>query len=58
MPAEVVRFGDSLELDRRAYELRRSGRAVKLERIPTEILLLLVDRRGQLVAREDIIGRI
>jgi len=58
MPADVVRFGDNLELDRGAYELRRSGRAVKLERIPMEILLLLVERRGQLVAREDIIERI
>jgi TolB-like protein/DNA-binding winged helix-turn-helix (wHTH) protein/Tfp pilus assembly protein PilF len=58
MPTDVVRFGGDLELDRGAYELRRSGRALKLERIPMEILLLLVDRRGQLVAREDIIARI
>src|SRR5208282_6629333 len=58
MPADVVRFGDGLELDRGAYELRRSGRALRLERIPMEILLLLVERRGQLVAREEIIGRI
>ena len=58
MPADVVKFGDDLELDRGAYALRRSGRALKLERIPMEILLLLVERRGQLVAREDIIGRI
>ncbi len=58
MPADVVRFGEELELDRGAYELRRSGRALKLERIPMEILLLLLERRGQLVAREDIIGRI
>ena len=58
MPADVVKFGDDLELDRCAYALRRSGRTLKLERIPMEILLLLVERRGQLVAREDIIGRI
>jgi serine/threonine protein kinase/TolB-like protein/Flp pilus assembly protein TadD len=58
MPTDVVRFGDELELDRGAYELRRSGRALKLERIPMEILLLLIEHRGQLVAREDIIGRI
>jgi hypothetical protein len=51
MPAEVVRFGDGLELDGGAYELGRSRRALKLE-IPLEILLLLVARRGQLVARE------
>jgi len=58
MPANVVNLGDDLELDRVAYELRRSGRALKLERIPMEILLLLVERQGQLVSREDIIGRI
>jgi Tol biopolymer transport system component/DNA-binding winged helix-turn-helix (wHTH) protein len=58
MPADVLRFGDGLELDRGAYELRRSGRSLKLERIPMEILLLLVERRGQLVSREDIIARI
>ncbi len=58
MSADVVKFGDDLELDRGAYALRRSGRALKLERIPMEILLLLVERRGQLVAREEIIGTI
>jgi TolB-like protein/DNA-binding winged helix-turn-helix (wHTH) protein len=35
-----------------------SGRALKLERIPMEILLLLIERQGQLVSREDIIGKI
>ena len=58
MPGDVLRFGDDLELDRGAYELRRSGRALKLERIPMEILLLLVERRGQLVSREDIIEEV
>src|SRR5271163_5178382 len=58
MSAAVVRFGDDLELDRIAYELRRSGRALKLERIPMDVLFLLIERRGQLVAREDIAGRI
>ncbi len=58
MPEDVVRFGDGLELDRTAYELRRSGRSLRLERIPMEILLLLVERRGQLVSREEIIARI
>jgi TolB-like protein/DNA-binding winged helix-turn-helix (wHTH) protein len=58
MPADLVKFGDDLELDRVTYELRRSGRALKLERIPMEILLLLVERRGQLITREDIIARI
>jgi len=58
MAADVVKFGDGLELDRNSYELRRAGRALKLERIPLDILFLLVDRKGQLVTREDIIGKI
>jgi DNA-binding response OmpR family regulator len=55
MAADLLKFGDGLELDRGAYELRRSGRSLKLERIPMEILLLMLDRRGQLISREDII---
>src|ERR1700756_2112571 len=53
-----VKFGDDLELDPRAYELRRAGRPLKLERIPMELLLLLVELRGQLVTREQIIDRV
>jgi TolB-like protein/DNA-binding winged helix-turn-helix (wHTH) protein len=58
MPNDIVKFGDGLELDRNSYELRRAGRAQKLERIPLDILFLLVERNGQLVTREDIIGKI
>ena len=58
MTSGAVRFGDDLELDRVAYELRRSGRALKLERIPMDILLLLIERHGQLISRDEIIGRI
>ena len=58
MPASVLKFGEGFELDRIAYELRRAGRPQKLERIPMEILLLFVDRRGQLVTREEIIERV
>ena len=42
----------------RAYELRRAGRSLKLKRIPMELLLLLLERRGQLVPREQIIERV
>ena len=58
MPADLVKFGDDLEIDRDACELRRSGRALKLERIPMELLCLLIERHGQLVTREDIIEEI
>lgn len=41
-------------LDVGAYELRRDGRAVRLERQPMDLLILLVERRGQLVTRSEI----
>src|SRR5271165_3928941 len=55
---ESLRLGEDLELDLRSYQLRRSGRVLKLERIPLEVLLLLVERRGQLVTREQIVDRV
>lgn len=51
------RFGQ-YELDARAYELRRRGRPIRLERLPMELLLLLVERRGALVNREEIVARL
>ena len=54
----IIRFGDELELDRSAYQLRRGGRLLKLERIPLDILLLLTEQAGQLVSREQIAERI
>jgi TolB-like protein/DNA-binding winged helix-turn-helix (wHTH) protein/Flp pilus assembly protein TadD len=51
---ETVRFRD-FELDVAAYELRRNGHRVRLERQPMELLILLVARRGQLVSRSEIV---
>jgi DNA-binding response OmpR family regulator len=56
--AGLVRFGDDFELDPRGYELRRAGKLLKLERIPMELLMLLIEKRGQLVSREQIIEKI
>lgn len=53
-----VKFADDLELDWRAYQLRRSGQAIRLSRIPMELLFLLVERRGELVTRDEIVSRI
>ena len=53
----AVRFGD-FELDVQAYELLQGGNLLKLERIPMELLCLLIDRHGQLVTREQIIKHI
>lgn len=45
-----------VELDLGRYELRRSGRRVKLAKKPMELLILLVHRREQLVSRQDIVA--
>jgi len=60
-PAELpdsLSFGDDFKLDVRAYELRSAGVALKLKPIPMELLLLLIERRGELVTREQIVERI
>jgi len=46
------------ELDLGRYELRRSGRRVKLEKKPMELLIFLVSRREQLVSRKEIVHEI
>ena len=53
-----IQFGEDFDLDPRSYELRRAGRVLKLERIPAELLALLIEGRGQLVTRDQIIERI
>ena len=52
-PGGTLRFGD-FALDIPAYELRRGGRRVRLERQPMDLLIMLVGRRGQLVSRSEI----
>jgi DNA-binding winged helix-turn-helix (wHTH) protein/tetratricopeptide (TPR) repeat protein len=47
-----------IELDLGRYELRRSGRRIKLEKKPMELLILLVRRRDQLVSRTDIVAKL
>src|ERR1700679_135782 len=49
----VLRFGRN-ELNPTSFELRRSNRRVPLAARPMELLLLLVQRRGELVTREEI----
>ena len=57
VPIGLVKFGE-FELDVGRYELRRGDRVLKLEKIPMELLLLLVESDGQLVTREQIAGQI
>jgi eukaryotic-like serine/threonine-protein kinase len=55
---DSISFGDDFQLDVRAYELRSAGVALKLKPIPMELLLLLIEHRGELVTREQIVERI
>ncbi len=57
MPADRLQFGD-FELDRRGYELRRSGVPVKMERIPMDLLLLLAENPGSLIPRKTVVERV
>ena len=47
-----------VELDLGRYELRRFGRRIKLERKPMELLIFLLSRRDQLVARDEIVRKL
>src|SRR2546422_1743160 len=49
---------EEVELDLGRYELRRSGRRIKLEKKPMELLIFLVGRREQMVSREDIVKKL
>jgi TolB-like protein/DNA-binding winged helix-turn-helix (wHTH) protein len=47
---------DQFRLTPELYELTRAGRPVRLEKIPFDLLVLLVERRHELVSREAITG--
>lgn len=51
--SSVMRFG-SFEADLSTGELRKNGRAVKLQPQPFKVLALLLERRGELVSRQEI----
>lgn len=55
---DSIRFGEDFELNLRAYELRCAGIPLKLKPIPMELLLFLIERRGELVTRDQIVERI
>lgn len=57
MPGPIYQFGD-FQLDCGAFELQRSGRALRIERKPMELLILLASREGQLVTRTEIAQRL
>ena len=53
-----IRFGDSFELESSPRRLSRGGRVFKLERIPLELLFLLIERQGEIVSRDEIVSSI
>ena len=53
MPFAVYQFSE-FRLDCGRFELSRKGRRLKLERKPLELLVLLVAKHGQIVARDEI----
>jgi len=57
VPASSYKFAE-FELDSARFELRRNGEVVKLERIPMELLVLLVASDGNVVSRQDIVERL
>ena len=55
---QSIRFGEDFELDLRPRRLRRGSRVLKVERIPLEILVLLLEHRDEIVTRDQIVSRI
>jgi DNA-binding winged helix-turn-helix (wHTH) protein len=57
LPDKKIRF-DDFELDYSRFQLSRAGRPIRLEGLPLQLLMFLVDKRGQLVTREQISGEL
>jgi DNA-binding winged helix-turn-helix (wHTH) protein len=52
-PDKKIRF-DDFDLDYGRFQLYRCGHPVRLEGLPLQLLMFLVEKRGQLVNREEI----
>src|SRR5260370_1130330 len=57
MASERIQFG-LFVLDIGRYELTRAGKPVRMERIPMDLLILLVRENGRLIGRKEIIERL
>lgn len=53
-----IRFGNDFELDVPGRRLSRGGHRLKLERIPLEILVLLLENWGKVVTRDEIVAKV
>ncbi len=49
----VVKFG-AFEVNLRTGELRRHGIRIKLQRQPYQILVMLLEKPGEVISREEI----
>ena len=57
MDSERIQFGQFV-LDLGRYELSCAGKPVRIERIPMDLLILLVQENGRLIGREEIIEKL
>ena len=57
MAGRVFEFGD-FTLNCASFELRREGWPVKMERIPMDLLILLAEKQGAVVTRQEIVDRL
>jgi TolB-like protein/DNA-binding winged helix-turn-helix (wHTH) protein/Tfp pilus assembly protein PilF len=55
---KLIRFGEDCELDVNVRRLSRAGHLLRLERIPLEILVLLLEHHGEIVSRDEIVERV
>lgn len=53
MPVRKARFAE-FELDFSRFQLLRSGEPLRLEGLPLQLLMFLIEKHGQLVTREQI----
>jgi DNA-binding winged helix-turn-helix (wHTH) protein len=53
----VFVFGE-FEIDAASYQLRRRGVTLRLENVPFQLLLLLLERTGKIVSRKEIAERL
>src|ERR1700727_606242 len=55
---QSIRFGEDYELELRPRRLHHGSHVLKLERIPLELLVLLLEHRDEIVTRDQIVSRI
>jgi DNA-binding winged helix-turn-helix (wHTH) protein len=57
MPGKKVRF-DEFELDFGRFQLCHNGQPVRLEGLPLQLLMFLIENQGQLLTREQIADKL